>query len=62
MYQIAAAPPPVSEEEEEEKECAAESPVIKINLALLPLTVQGGAGDKTNATDQDIGRYPSVLC
>lgn len=49
-------------EEEEGKECAAESLVIKINLALLPLTLQGGARDKTNATDQDIGRYPSVLC
>ena len=48
--------------EEEGKECAAESLVIKINLALLPLTLQGGARDKTNATDQDIGRYPSVLC
>ena len=48
--------------EEEGKECAAESLVIKINLALLPLTLQGGARDKTNATDQDIGRYSSVLC
>ena len=48
--------------EEEGKECAAESLVIKINLALLPLTLQGGARDKTNATDQDIGGYPSVLC
>ena len=53
--------PPVSEEEKEE-ECAAESLVIKINLALLPLPLQGGARDETNATDQDIGRYPSVLC
>ena len=54
------------EEEEEEKECAAaESLVIKINLALLPLALQGGARDKTNAKDQDIvayGRYSSVLC
>ena len=36
--------------------------LIKINLALLPLPLQGGARDKTNATDQDIGRYSSVLC
>ena len=61
MYQIAAAPQPVSEKEEE-KECAAESLVIKINLALLPLTLQGGARHKTNATDQDIGGYSSVVC